>query len=125
MPGEEQPSGPTYNAVSLLEDFLLPPDSIFTCQDIQEIQQEKTVAYTRALQFWAEKFNLPTGGKPCLFAGSMIELWEEMECYLTFSDKEVFKGIALPEEIPTISPKEVTPQSACQHQPAPLKRKLP
>ena len=42
----------------------------------------------------------------------MRELQEEMECYLSFSDEDVFKGIALPEETPIISPKEVTPQSA-------------
>ena len=45
------------------------------------------------------------------FAGSVIELWEEMECYLSFSDEDVFKGIALQEETPIIPPKEVTPQS--------------
>ena len=56
------------------KNFLLPPDSIFACQDIWEIQYEKTVAYGWALQFWVEKVNPPTGGKPCLLAGSMIEL---------------------------------------------------
>ena len=56
------------------KNFLPPPDSIFAYWDIWEIQYEKTVAYTRALQFWAEKVNLPTGGKPCLMVGSMIEL---------------------------------------------------
>ena len=75
------------------------------------------VAYTWALQFWAEKVNPPTEGKPCLLVGSVIELQEETKCYLSFSDEDVFKGIALPEETPVIPPKEVTPQSA---QPAPL-----
>ena len=93
------------------KDFLLPPDSIFACQDIWEIQHEKMVAYTQALQFWAEKVNLPTGAKPCPLAGSVIELQEEMECYLSFSNEDVFKGIALPEETLIIPPKEVTPQS--------------
>ena len=94
------------------KNFLPPPDSIFTCWNIWEIQCEKMVAYAQALQFWAEKVNLPTGGKPHLLAGSMIELQEEMECYLSFSNEDVFKGVALPEETPAISPKEVTPQSA-------------
>ena len=44
--------------------------------------------------------------------GSIIELWEEMECYLSFSDEDVFKGIAPPEETSVIPPEEVTPQSA-------------
>ena len=94
------------------KNFLLPPDSIFACWDIWEIQHKKMVAYVWALQFWAGKVNLPTGGKPCLLVGSMIELLEEMECYLSFSNKDVFKGIALPEETPIIPPKEVTPQRA-------------
>ena len=70
------------------------------------------MAYTQALQFWAEKVDLATGGKPHLLLESMLELWEEMECYLSFSDKDVFKGIAPPEETPIIPPKEVTPESA-------------
>ena len=41
----------------------------------------------------------------------MIELWEEMECYLSFSDEDMFKGIAPPEETSIIPPEEVTPQS--------------
>ena len=93
------------------KNFLLPLDSIFTCQDIQEPQCEKTVAYAWALQFWVEKVNLPTGGQPCLLVGNMIELGEEMKCYLSFSDKDMFNGIALQEETPITPPEEVTPQS--------------
>ena len=95
------------------KNFLLPPDTIFACQDIWEIQCDKTVVYAWALQFWAEKANPPTGGKPHLLAGRMIELLEEMECYLSF-EKDVFKGIALPEETPIIPSKGATPQSAQQ-----------
>ena len=94
------------------KNFLPPPDSIFACWDIWEIQHEKMVAYAHALQFRVEKVNLPTEGKPCLLAGSVIELWEEMECYLSFSDKDMFKGIAPPEEASIIPPRELTPQSA-------------
>ena len=94
------------------KSFLLPPDSIFACRDIQEIPCEKMVACAWALQFWAEKVNLPTEGKPCLLVGSMIELWEEMECYLSFSNEDMFKGIAPPEETSVIPPEEVTPQCA-------------
>ena len=54
-------------------DFLPLLDSIFACQDIQEIQCEKMVAYAWALQFQAEKADLPTGGKPHLLEGSGIE----------------------------------------------------
>ena len=75
------------------------------------------VAYAQALQFWVEKVDLPTGGKPHLLAGSVIELWEEMECYLSFSDEDVFKGVALLEEAPIIPSEEVTP-GATQPTPA-------
>ena len=53
-------------------------------------------------------------------AGSMIELCEEIECYLSFSNEDVFEGVTLPEETPTISPEEVTPRAPSQHQPASL-----
>ena len=43
------------------------------------------------------------------FGGSIIELWEEMKCYLSFSDEDVFKGVALLEEAPIIPPEEVAP----------------
>ena len=38
------------------------------------MQREKTVAYAHALQYWAEKTDLPTGGKQCLLAESVKEL---------------------------------------------------
>ena len=101
------------------KSFLLPPDSIFTCWDIWEIPHEKTVAYAQALQFWVEKVNLPTEGIPHHLAGSVIELWEEMECYLCFSDDDVFKGVAPLEETSFIPPEEVTPQNA---QPTPASK---
>ena len=47
-----------------------------------------------------EKANLPTGGKPHLLLGSVVELQEEMKCYISFSAEDVFNGIALPEETP-------------------------
>ena len=92
------------------KNFLPLPDSIFACWDIQDIRCEKMVAYAWALQFWAEKVNLPTEGKPHLLVGSIIELQEEMKCNLSFSDEDVFKDVALSEETPIIPPEEVTPQ---------------
>ena len=53
------------------------------------------VVYTQALQFWAEKANLPTQGQPHLLVGSIVELREEMKCYVSFSDQDVFSGMAL------------------------------
>ena len=98
------------------KNFPLLPNSKFTCQDIQELQREKIVTYAKALQFWVEKANLPTKGQPCLLVGSVVELREEMKCYISFSDKDVFSGVALLEESPITPPKEATLEGA---QPAP------
>ena len=69
------------------------------------------VAYAWALQYWVEKTDLPTGGKPHLLAESVKELWEEMRCYLSFSDEEVFEGMTPPEEMSTSPNKKAEPQS--------------
>ena len=70
------------------------------------------MAYAQALQFWVEKANLPTQGQPCLSAGSIVELREEMKYYVSFSDEDVFSGMALLEEPPVTQSKEATPESA-------------
>ena len=67
------------------KSFLPLPNSKFPCQDIRELQQEKMLAYAKALQFWVEKANLPTQGQPHLLAGSIVELREEMKCYVSFT----------------------------------------
>ena len=70
------------------------------------------MAYAKALQFWVEKANLPTEGQPHLLAGSIVELREEMKCYISFSDEDVFSGISLREESPVTPPEEATPMGA-------------
>ena len=92
--------------------FLPLPNSKFTCQDIRELQQEKMVAYAKALQFWAEKANLPAQGQPHLLAGSIVELGEEMKHYVSFTDEDIFSAVTLLEESPVTQPKEATPKSA-------------
>ena len=69
------------------------------------------VAYAQALQYWAEKADLPAGGRPCLLAESVKELWEEMRCYLSFLDEEVLKGVVPLEEMSAIPTEEANPQS--------------
>ena len=95
-----------------LKSFLPLPDSKYTCQDIRELQQERTVAYARALQFWAEKAKLPTQGQPHLLVGSIMELREEMRCYVSFTDGDVLSGVALLEEPLTTQPQEAAPENA-------------
>ena len=70
------------------------------------------MAYARALQYWAEKADLPAGGRPCWLAESVKELQEEMRCYLSFSDEEVLKGMILLEETSTIPTEKANHQSA-------------
>ena len=70
------------------------------------------MAYAQALQFWVEKANLPTQGQPHLLAGSIVELREEMKCYISFSDEDIFIGMALLEEPSIIQSKEAAPKSA-------------
>ena len=105
-----------------------PADSIFACRDIQEVPREKVVAYARALQYWAEQDNLPARGKPCLLARSILELWEEVRWYFSFTDKEVFKGVPLPEEdeeesLQTPGPTGL-PEAPCMPEPV-LERRAP
>ena len=88
-----------------------PASSTYACRDIQEIPQEKTVAYAQALQHWVEKTDPPARGKLHLLAESMKELRKELKCYLSFSNEEVFKGLALPEEMSAALVEEAIPQS--------------
>ena len=70
------------------------------------------VVYAQALQFWVEKVNPPTQGQPNLLAGSILELREEMKCYVSFPDEAVFSGMALPEESLTTQSEETAPKGA-------------
>ena len=56
---------------------------------------EKTIAYTQALQCWAEKANLPMPGQPCLLARCVLKLRETMEWYISFSNDTILDGVAL------------------------------
>ena len=104
----QAPPAPPY---LLRKNFLSPPNSIFACWYIWEMQWEKTVTYARALQYWPEKTDLPAGGRPHLLAESLKELWEEMRCYLSFLDEEVLKGMIPLEEMSAIPTEEADPQS--------------
>ena len=79
------------------KDFLLPPDPMFPCWDIREEKLKKTVAYTQALQCWAEKFNQPLPGQPWLLVRCVLKLQEMMGQYVSFSDDTVLDGVAPPE----------------------------
>ena len=90
------------------QKFMPPANLIFACRDIREIPREKVVAYARTLQRWAEQNNLPARGEPQLLAKSILELREEVEWYLSFTDEKVFHGVALPKK-----EEEDSPQTLC------------
>ena len=90
----ELPSGPTCTTVSPQKEFPATSRFYLCLLGHWEMQREKTVAYNQVLQYWVEKADLPTGGKPCLLAESMMELQEEMGCYLSFSNEETSTGPA-------------------------------
>ena len=45
-----------------------------------------------------EENNLPKREQPCILVESIVELRREVGFYLSFTDKEVFRGIDLPKE---------------------------
>ena len=113
------------------QSFMPQANSIFASWDIREVPREKVVTYARALQYWVEQNDLPTGGKPCLLVESVLELREEVKWYLTFTEEEVFQGVAIPKAeeekslttssptdipktppVPELQPKERTPKFA-------------
>ena len=106
--------------------FMPPTDLIFACRDIREIPREKVVAYARALQHWTEQNNPPAGGEPCLLAKSIQELREEVQWYLSFTNEEVFWGVALSEREEEENPRALAvttvPKVPCMLEPPPEER---
>ena len=49
-------------------------------------QLQKSLAYAKTLQYWAEKAQLPPLGKPCQIVESVLELWRAMEPLTTFTN---------------------------------------
>ena len=70
------------------------------------------MAYAQAFQFWAEKANPPSQGQPHLLVGSVLELREEMKCYVSFLNETIFTGMALPEGPLTTQSGETAPKNA-------------
>ena len=51
-------------------------------------QPQKTLAYTKALQYWVEKAQPPLLGEPHQMAESVLELWQAMEPITMFTNIE-------------------------------------
>ena len=61
----------------------------FSCQDYQMKQPQKTLAYTKVLQFWAEKAKLPLVDQQCQLAECVRKLRVSIELLTSFTDEEV------------------------------------
>ena len=74
---------PNWHHCAFVRSFLPLPDSKFACWDIRELQQEKTVAYAQALQFWVEKSQSAYSGPTMPFGGEHngAQGGDEMLCF--------------------------------------------
>ena len=102
---------------SLDRDWLLPLlDMWFGSQDFWLAQPQKTLAYVKALQYWAEKAQPLIPSEPCQLAESVLELWQMMELLTMFTDEEVLDNI-LPSNWVKITPSRLTEptQRECSH----------
>ena len=80
-----------------MRGMFLPNDSSY--QDIWQKPLLLTLAYTQALQYWAEEANPPAPSEPHPLVMSVTELRWHVGKYTTFSEHDVFKdlGNAIPE----------------------------
>ena len=66
-------------------------DPRLPCQDYCQEQPQKTLAYAQALQYWAERANLPGPGEMCHLARCVQELRWAMKPFTTFSDRAILE----------------------------------
>ena len=78
----------------LEQEYTAPPAPKFLNRNVflldelsyQDVQQQLTllmIAYAKGLQYWAEKLNLPRSPDLCPLAGSVVELIETVQEYVT------------------------------------------
>ena len=85
--------------------FLLALDSGLPCQDYHLQQPHKTLAYTQALQHWAEKANPCSPNNLCQLAKCVQELREAMKPFMTFHNHEVLGEEVAGQETPVVEVK--------------------
>ena len=68
------------------------PDEL-SYQDIWQQPTLLTIAYARGLQYWVEKLNLPRSPDLPPLAGSVVELMEMVQEYVTFDHWDVIQGL--------------------------------
>ena len=73
--------------------FLLVPNPHLPHQDYCLKEQQRTLAYAQALQYWAEKANPGGPNEPHHLVMCVHELRQILKPYMTFSDHNVFEGL--------------------------------
>ena len=68
------------------------PDEL-SYQDVQQKLALLMIAYTRSLQYWAEKQSLPRSQNLYPLAESVIKLWEVVKEYVTFNHWDIVRGL--------------------------------
>ena len=69
--------------------FLPQTEGNFASQDYGLRQPKKTLAFTKALQFWVEKAQPPQINKLCQLAACIRELREAIEPFTSFTDEDI------------------------------------
>ena len=75
------------------DQFLPLPDMWYSSQDFCLTQPYRTLTYTKALHYWAEKAQLPVPSEPHQFVENVLELQQLMELLTTFTDEEVLEDV--------------------------------
>ena len=81
---------------SLNRNAFLPDDLSY--QDMQQKLALLIIAYTRSLQYWAEKQSPLRSGNPHPLAESVIELQEVVKEYVTFNHCNIIQGLGVTNE---------------------------
>ena len=102
--------------------FLLPMKEEFATQDIHLAQSQNTIAYMRALQYWAELVHPPVPSQPCSLLENICKNFQQvMELLSSFGEEEVFVTIAPSNWMEVAPPQslETTPQPPLETQKSP------
>ena len=88
----------------------------FRSQDFQLTQPQRTLAYAKALQYWAEKAHPPIPSEPHQLVESMLELWQMMELLTMFTDEEVLNDVPPSNWVKIMPSRSTEPtQQECSH----------
>ena len=92
------------------KSFLLPPDSLSSPAETSgNCSRRRQWPMPKPSSFGRKKPICLLRANHAFLAGSIVELREKMKCYVSFSDQDVFSGMALLEEPLITQSKEAAP----------------